>query len=245
MAPWEEASGGGQCGPPGAAAGRGAHSPQGRGCEGRPRGAELFAVPLKNLLDELVHHLRQVLERAPRVRCPQGPHLHQTQLVTAAKGHWGPPQAIAFKHPVQGRSPVETSSLDSLKVHRLGYAASGRPPANQQTGALWGGGGEPAAKNGHWEGPAATPMSACSVSGACTPPQPSWSPPAGAVPSACARPSPTAVCWPGLWLGTRRYLWPPLRLPVPWLSSERGDTTQSRHVGAGWHWDRMTGTLYL
>lgn len=59
------------------------------------------------------------------------------------------------------------------------------------------------------------------------------------------RPSPTAVCWPGLWLGTRCYLWPPPWLPVPWLSSERGDTTQSRHVGAGWHWDRMTGTLYI
>lgn len=149
------------------------------------------------------------------------------------------------KHPVQGRSPVETSSLDSLKVHRLGYAASGRPPANQQTGALWGGGGEPAAENGRWKGPAATPMSACSVSGACTPPQPPWSPPAGAVPSACARPSPTAVCWPGLWLGMRRYLWRPPWLPVPWLSSERGDTTQSRHVGAGWRWDRMTGTLCI
>lgn len=148
------------------------------------------------------------------------------------------------RHPIQGRSPVKTSSLDSLKVHGLGYAASGRRPANHQTGALWGGGGEPAAENGHWEGAAATPMSACSASGPARPLSPPGAP-AGAVPSACARPRPTAVWWPGLWLGMQHCLWPPLWLPVLWFSSEHGDTTQNRHMGAGWHWDRMTGTLRI
>lgn len=38
-----------------------AHVPQGCGCEGCPCGAHLLQVPLKNLLNELIHHLHQVL----------------------------------------------------------------------------------------------------------------------------------------------------------------------------------------
>lgn len=33
--------------------------------------------------------------------------------------------------------------------------------------------------------------------------------------------------------------------PMHWLSSEHGDTTQSRHVGIGWHWDRTIGTPHV
>lgn len=39
------------------------HLPQSCGCEGRPSSTNLLTVPLKNLLDELVHHLCQVLQR--------------------------------------------------------------------------------------------------------------------------------------------------------------------------------------
>lgn len=37
--------------------------PQSCGCEGRPSSTKLLTVSLKNLLDELVHHLCQVLKR--------------------------------------------------------------------------------------------------------------------------------------------------------------------------------------
>lgn len=47
----------------GDAAGGAPHSPQSCGCEGRPGSTDLLTVSLKNLLDELVHHLRQVLKR--------------------------------------------------------------------------------------------------------------------------------------------------------------------------------------
>lgn len=39
------------------------HLPQSCGCEGRPGSTNLLAVPLENLLDELIHHLCQVLRR--------------------------------------------------------------------------------------------------------------------------------------------------------------------------------------
>lgn len=44
-------------------AGGAPHSPQSCGREGRPSGTNLLTVPLKNLLDELIHHLSQVLRR--------------------------------------------------------------------------------------------------------------------------------------------------------------------------------------
>lgn len=39
------------------------HSPQGSSCVGSARRADFLTVPLQSLLDELVHHLRQVLWR--------------------------------------------------------------------------------------------------------------------------------------------------------------------------------------
>lgn len=48
------------------------HSPQGCHGEGRPGGTNLLTVPLQDLLDELIHHLSQVLRRGQRGQAWQG-----------------------------------------------------------------------------------------------------------------------------------------------------------------------------
>lgn len=78
-------------------------------------------------------------------------------------------------------------------------------PADQRPLGRW---GACCTRTALREAPLPPHVSFLSVCGPCMPLSPPGSP-GWAVPNACARPSPTGVWWPGLWLDTWHSPWPP------------------------------------